>query len=82
METSVEGRPVVRDYFNRSARAPRIRPVCLLVAAARIAVQCTRSLLRVRLLRGEVSFQTAQDPSQAPGSRRIVYSAATPGIIG
>jgi transmembrane sensor len=105
METSVEGRPLVRDYFNRSARAPRVRPVCLLVAAvalastaiwldpmharyyetavgqhrtlscsdssvtlnpqSRIAIQCTRSLLRVRLLRGEVSFQTAQDPSRS-----------------
>jgi transmembrane sensor len=104
-ETSVAARLVVRDYFNRGVQAPRVRPVCLLLAAAalasaaiwldpmharyydtavgqhrtiscsnssvtikpqsQIAIQCTRSLLRVRLLRGEVSFQTAQDPSRS-----------------
>jgi transmembrane sensor len=105
METSVESRPAVRDYFNRGARAPRVRPLFLLVAAAalvsttiwldpmharyyetalgqhrtiscsnssitldaqsRVAVQCTRNLLRVRLLRGEVSLRTTQDPSRS-----------------
>jgi ferric-dicitrate binding protein FerR (iron transport regulator) len=32
---------------------------------SRMAVQCTRSLLRVRLLRGEASFRTARDPSRS-----------------
>ena len=32
---------------------------------SRIAIQCSRSLLRVRLLRGEASFRTSQDPSRS-----------------
>jgi ferric-dicitrate binding protein FerR (iron transport regulator) len=105
METSIDDRPVVRDYFIRSARIPYARAVCMLVAAvavassaivvdpmhvryyataagqhrtincsnssitleaqSRIAIQCTRSLLRVRLLHGEASFRTAPDPSKS-----------------
>lgn len=105
METSVIGRPAVRDYFSRRARPPHIRAVCMLVAAvalassaiwldplraryyettagqyrtincanssitlsaqSRIAIQCTRGLVRVRLLRGEASFRTTQDPSRS-----------------
>src|ERR1700730_9464439 len=105
METSVEGRPVVRDYFSRRARPPHVRAVCMLIAAvalvtsaiwldpmraryyetaagqyqtincsnssitlsaqSRIAIQCTRGLVRVRLLRGEASFRTKQDASRS-----------------
>jgi transmembrane sensor len=105
METSVEGRPAVRDYFTHRARPAHVRAVCMLVAAvalatsaawldpmraryyetaagqyqtincsnssitlsaqSRIAVQCTRGLVRVRLLRGEASFRTTQDPSRS-----------------
>jgi transmembrane sensor len=36
-----------------------------LSAQSRIAVQCTRGLVRVRLLRGEASFRTTQDPSRS-----------------
>jgi ferric-dicitrate binding protein FerR (iron transport regulator) len=32
---------------------------------SRIAIQCTRGLLRVRLLSGEASFRTTQDPSRS-----------------
>jgi len=32
---------------------------------SRIAIQCTRNLLRVSLLSGEASFRTAQDPSMS-----------------
>src|SRR3982074_1729665 len=105
METSVEGRPAVRDYFTHRARPAHVRAACMLVAAvalatsaawldpmraryyetaagqyqtincsnssitlsaqSRIAVQCTRGLVRVRLLRGEASFRTTQDPSRS-----------------
>jgi ferric-dicitrate binding protein FerR (iron transport regulator) len=36
-----------------------------LSAQSRIAIQCTRGLVRVRLLRGEASFRTTQDPSRS-----------------
>jgi ferric-dicitrate binding protein FerR (iron transport regulator) len=36
-----------------------------LSAQSRIAVQCTRGLVRVRLLRGEASFRTTKDPSRS-----------------
>jgi transmembrane sensor len=36
-----------------------------LSAQSRIAVQCTRGLVRVRLLRGEASFRTTQDHSMS-----------------
>jgi ferric-dicitrate binding protein FerR (iron transport regulator) len=105
METSVEGRPAVRDYLIRRARPPHVRAVCMLIAVvalassaiwldpmraryyetaagqyrtincanssitlsaqSRIAIQCTRGLVRVRLLRGEASFRTTQDPSRS-----------------
>jgi ferric-dicitrate binding protein FerR (iron transport regulator) len=105
METSIEDRPVVRDYFTRGTRVPYVRAVCMLVAAvalassairvdpmhvryyetaadqhrtincsnssitlnaqSRIAIQCTRSLLRVRVLHGEASFRTTPDPSKS-----------------
>jgi transmembrane sensor len=36
-----------------------------LSAQSRIAIQCTRGLVRVRLLRGEASFRTMQDSSRS-----------------
>jgi hypothetical protein len=81
MNTSVESQPADRPYLNRHTRAFSVRVVCMLIAAIALAISTFVVDRELDYIPDRATLMNA-DSEQTLGSRRIVYSAAAPGVIG